>query len=535
MGAVSQQVLDFVSQRVQDPRTFYIAASLALAALIGTLARRRYGTGLADIPGPFLASISTIWQIFYICEGHIEEAVHRQHKKHGHFVRISHREVSCTHPDSISLVLNAPVKKGDWYRTFAVPDQKHQTPMSETDPKRHRERSSIVQQAYTYSFLSKHEDKVDVSLNLLRKRLGEEADSAKPTEMDRWFNYFNFDVIGELTYSQHFGFLQKGDDIEGAIKNMRFLMFYTTLIGYMLWLHPILLGSPLISFFNLKPSQHIFRTVKAAVATRKQKGAEAKGDMMELWLKNHAKKPGMMADHEVNAVASSTTIAGSETMTGAMEAVFYYLLKHPAHMKTLLAEIDAAHMDGQLSDIPSYQEISKLPFLQACIKETMRYFPPSPFNLPRIAGPGGITIGGQHFAAGTTLSVNPVAFHRSTEVWGADAELFNPYRWLRPASSPEPPTVARTSPWVFDGSMDRFIATFGGGYNSCPGKTWGYAQIAKVTATLLRDLDFQLVDPGKEWKFRTQFTVVQHGWPVRITRREHFVSSRAVSPELDLS
>lgn len=53
-------------------------------------------------------------------------------------------------------------------------------------------------------------------------------------------------------------------------------------------------------------------------------------------------------------------------------------------------------------------------------------------GLPRVAPKGGLTIGGVFFPEGTVLSVNPYVIMRSKEIWGPDADEFNPDRWLGP-------------------------------------------------------------------------------------------------------
>lgn len=52
-------------------------------------------------------------------------------------------------------------------------------------------------------------------------------------------------------------------------------------------------------------------------------------------------------------------------------------------------------------------------------------------GLPRSVPAGGITIGDRTFTEGTILSVNPWVIHRSPEIWGSDARIFVPERWLR--------------------------------------------------------------------------------------------------------
>lgn len=42
-----------------------------------------------------------------------------------------------------------------------------------------------------------------------------------------------------------------------------------------------------------------------------------------------------------------------------------------------------------------------------------------------------MTIGDRTFTEGTILSVTPWVIHRSTEIWGPDARIFAPERWLR--------------------------------------------------------------------------------------------------------
>ena len=385
---------------------------------------------------------------------------------------------------------------------MAVPDKHHQTTMSEQDPKRHRERSSIVAGAYQLSFLMKSEGVLDKLVDQLEGRLEQFAATGSPVELDKWLNYLAFDVIGELVYSRKFGFLDRGQDIGGSIANMRFLMFYQTIMGYMYWLHPFLLASPISGWLGLTPSRHIFETVLSAVNSRKEK-PDSHSDMLEQWNKNYKVHPERMEEREILAVASMTTIAGSETMTGALESVFYFLLRHPQHLKVLQEELEKAQREGKLSKIVAHEETKELPYLQACVKETLRYFPPVPFGFPRIAPREGVQVGDRFFPQGTVLSINPMVIQRSTEFFGADADTFNPERWLKPNSQ----------------ALDKYMVQFGAGYNGCPGKQFAYAEISKVVATLLRDFSFELVNPEKEWRFRTQFTVVQTGWPCRVKRR----------------
>jgi hypothetical protein len=49
---------------------------------------RRYWTPIRDIPGPFVASFSKLWQVYHLWKGHGEEELIELHKKHGKSIPI---------------------------------------------------------------------------------------------------------------------------------------------------------------------------------------------------------------------------------------------------------------------------------------------------------------------------------------------------------------------------------------------------------------------------------------------------------------
>jgi len=94
------------------------------------------------------------------------------------------------------------------------------------------------------------------------------------------------------------------------------------------------------------------------------------------------------------------------------------------------AEIDSGISDGRISSPITDAEARKLPFLQACIKEGFRYWPPITGIMPHISQRDGV-IGGIHIPAGTNVAWSARAVMRNKDMFGADAEMFNPHRWLK--------------------------------------------------------------------------------------------------------
>lgn len=129
--------------------------------------------------------------------------------------------------------------------------------------------------------------------------------------------------------------------------------------------------------------------------------------------------------------------------------------------------------------------------------------PAGPWNLPRVAPPGGITIGEEHFPAGTILSVNPWVIHHHPAFFKRP-ESYEPERWLNEEQR------KREEP---------FWIPFGAGYNRCPGRQLALMEVPKMVALMLRDFDFERVDPGKEWEWRNNFTALPHGWDCYVKTR----------------
>lgn len=60
----------------------------------------------------------------------------------------------------------------------------------------------------------------------------------------------------------------------------------------------------------------------------------------------------------------------------------------------------------------------------------MRCHPGVSYPLERLVPEGGIELCGVKFEEGTNVAVNPVVVHRNVDVFGKDAAIFRPERWL---------------------------------------------------------------------------------------------------------
>lgn len=64
------------------------------------------------------------------------------------------------------------------------------------------------------------------------------------------------------------------------------------------------------------------------------------------------------------------------------------------------------------------------------MKEAMRCHPGVSYPLERVVPEGGINLCGTHLEAGTIVGVNPAVLHHDKSIFGDDAAIFRPERWI---------------------------------------------------------------------------------------------------------
>lgn len=122
--------------------------------------------------------------------------------------------------------------------------------------------------------------------------------------------------------------------------------------------------------------------------------------------------------------------AGVETTAVAISALFYYVTKCGLQDR-IQEEIQRAKRASKLSNPPKLGELhASLPFLEACINESMRLHPTLGITLPRVVPQGGVEIEGVSLPEGTTVGINPWVLNRDKSVYGEDADEYRPERWI---------------------------------------------------------------------------------------------------------
>lgn len=305
------------------------------------------------------------------------------------------------------------------YKMSTFPDWRFQNPMSTTDPKRKVELSKQFASGYTLSNALQAEESINGVMVQLLGWMDKFAMSNKPMALDRYVTFMTFDLLGEVLFSKPFGYLEAGKDIGGSIAMTSQLVAVHALVSHFRSIQLLALN-PWTT--KLLPWGHLFNTAATALNERRQ-NPDARFDIVAHWLRTSASHPDRLTERDILANTTANVGAGSDTVSCAMQSFLYHMAKHPHVWKRAKTEIrQAQQKDGSCSSrVISYNDAIKLPFLQACVKESLRIHNPVPMGLPRIAPKGGLTIGDRTLPEGTTVSVSPWVIHHSKEIFGPDA------------------------------------------------------------------------------------------------------------------
>lgn len=130
-----------------------------------------------------------------------------------------------------------------------------------------------------------------------------------------------------------------------------------------------------------------------------------------------------------HSTADLQSFAGSDTTATSIRALLLHVITNPLVYAKVKAEICTAAATGKLSQPCCELEARTLPYLQACIKEGLRVFPPITALRERVVPKGGDTLQGTFIPGGTCIGLNLPGVLMN-EVFLPDPKIFRPERWL---------------------------------------------------------------------------------------------------------
>ncbi|TFK68747.1 cytochrome P450 [Pluteus cervinus] len=196
--------------------------------------------------------------------------------------------------------------------------------------------------------------------------------------------------------------------------------------------------------------------------------------------------PVILRDETLNIM-----IAGRDTMSSTLTFTMYLLCNHPEVVVRLREEI--IDQVGPTA-LPVFDQVKNMKYLRAVINETLRLFPPVPFNVREcVSGtlwpspdPNEKPM---YLPAGTKTPYSVLMMHRRKDLWGPDADIFDPDRWLDDRNQ----KYFLANPFIF--------LPFNAGPRICLGQQFAYNEMSIVLIRLLQNfssfsLELDAFPPG---------------------------------------
>ena len=478
------------------------------------LVRNRYQRGLSKIPGPFLASLTDLW-LFYHCwcgKSYKDYELHR--KYNSPLLRLGPNTISVSDGTAIKIIYDYkrifPKSRlyvcQQWTSSTGVVTP-HLSSMR--DEKLHSLIRRPVSHAYSLSVLLDFEALVDSTTKEFHRQMDNRfCGRDEVCHLDRWLQMYAFDVVGELTFSKRLGFLESGSDVNNMMYHTGRAMNYVGVMGQIAVVDDWLRVKNTLAR-KLRPAGSVIKWTVQLINEHSSSKDPKHPDFLTRFKMAQEKFPEVVSDYQLQEYANTNISAGSDTTAIGLRAIVHVLLTNPKFFDTVMEEIRVVLADrwGDDKNYPiTYAESNKMIFFQALIKECLRFHPPLGQLLPRDVPKGGAEICGRFIPEGTVVGMNAWTVHRDKNIYGEDADEFNPNRWL----DPDKTKVQR---------LENLSFSFGGGSRTCIGRNIALLEMAKFVPELFRRYNVTLVDP-KRFKLIPGWLVVQAGLDVTITKKE---------------
>jgi cytochrome P450 len=233
---------------------------------------------------------------------------------------------------------------------------------------------------------------------------------------------------------------------------------------------------------------------------RRYEAGEKLEDFFQALMEDKNGNPNNLEWGEVVAECNIMMNAGSVTTAIAIANVLYQLLRNPETLAKLREELDAVLDEDEI--VADYDKVKHLPYLRACLDESLRIFPPTSHGLPRETPPEGTNILGEWVAGNTSVSMSALVAHRDEGVF-PNADQYIPERWLGEEGK----------------ALQPYLVAFSAGARSCIGRNISYLEQTKAIASIVHRYDFALPYPGWELKREETMNLILGDMPVKIWRR----------------
>ncbi|KAL2846911.1 cytochrome P450 [Aspergillus pseudoustus] len=337
-----------------------------------------------------------------------------------------------------------------------------------------------------------------------------------------WSNLFTIDAIGEIAMSDQLGLLERGKDtvtaetVDGKVYTVPFRdclhaskIAHARLAYADKWYHfnsryATRLFPSYRHLWKLSAGWSDFVNHQAKKRLARHLAGEKLNDIFEHIMHDREGTPYNLEWGEISAECAVILDAGSATTAIALNNVIYWLARNPICLARLREEVDhALDAGGEEDAVAPYDKVKNLPYLRACLDESLRITPPFSYNLPRRTPPDGATILGEYVPGDTTVSMSAYVAHRDASCF-VEPDNFIPERWLGEKRK----------------EIQGYFVAFSAGSRGCIGRNISYLEQTVLVANFVRQYEFSLPCEGWEQERVEVTNLLPGALPLKVWRRE---------------
>ncbi|KAJ2721094.1 hypothetical protein GGI07_004199 [Coemansia sp. Benny D115] len=474
-------LLPFILQRISlYSITAYAHLFLAVfAALVAyRLVYALYFSPLRNIPGSIFSRLSDVRLKLYIIAGQMAHLGRKEYSAYGDIFVCGKDSICISNPADIRALLNNPnVPKAHHYNIlrFTGIDNTVSTQDVELANLRRRQMGPFFKPSYLARMEKTIMERGILSIKSKWDQLITQSASGKAeVNYSHDFLFSSFDIIGTLIYGKQIAELSVNDT-----KTVRWIDTTVTYLGLrsMLRLLPIL--SPLSQFpwpweqryrtLSKYINESIDRRRKLLAKTDKQKRPT---DLLQAFMDAEDPESRVRMSHaQIHGECVLMMLAGADTVSHTIAWTVHFLTLYPEHLKRAMEEVRSAFAPNH---VVTYSEGRlHLPFVEACLYESLRLAPVTGGLLPRVSPKGGVVVQGHYIPEGTMIFANFAAANHHHAFW-ENPYAYDPSRFLN------------------NSEAKHNVLTFSYGKRICPGRHLAWWEMLTVLANALKDYDWSL-------------------------------------------
>ncbi|KAJ5520327.1 benzoate 4-monooxygenase cytochrome P450 [Penicillium fimorum] len=470
--------LELVREWLPDPRTWLFAA-LAIVSLLtlGWLLCSRYVFG-RHVPGPWLPKVSGLPLAWYDIWYRRNDRILQWHRQYGPVVYIAPNHVSVGTLESTKDVYGTALRwpKSNYFDHFTGYGMRS---VFATKPyEEHRAKRRLISAFYQPTNIYKL-PQIEHHVQERSRAALREIQHGQGVDVYSLTSWYALDIITYLVLG--LGFSSRAIESACLERDILALLKRQQFVGSLRIQYPNTYRYLSCIFAKLTPRLRYLQADNEFASWCKQRMLAAMeaphisdsqsllNHLLEMRGNDGEKKKQQLEREYIAAEILDNINAAEATVSVTATYLIWRLTETPEWQRKIRKELMALPVQAEGS--LSFADLdSRVPSLEACLREVYRLHPASSGRAERIVPQGGHVLCGAYLPQGTIVSTSVMALHRDERIF-PDPDRFDPGRWL----DADPSTLKM---------REAQLIPFGYGARICLGKALATLEIKVLIANL---------------------------------------------------